>query len=358
MALAPHLPPPTCNIEHHHRMQRLKVLLVATVFGVCAGLSGAAMLVGWIWPTLGEGDAWVTSRSTSVRNRELLQDRVAALVQDTVFTFYSRASALGDANALSLGTPIGSGVGVLSQGWLVATLPLGSRATDLVVVGSDGLSYAVTEISNVKTAGISLVRIARESSDGTVRAQDQIHTVALGNGDISAPFDVALYSGGRWSASTIVDAELPLSTEAHTLGAPLFGYRLSDPVADGTWVFDGNGRLLGRMNKSMVVPLLENAQTLGQLVSGNPSTRPGLGVVGWYSEERPIIVSGQRMSGFYVSRADQKTTTIKKGDILLTINGIALTPSWWGTFSESGTVRVTLLRAGKTMEVSASVVKE
>ena len=60
----PHLPPPSCNLETHRRLRRLKILGAATFFGLIAGLTGASMMIAWIWPGYGGGDLWVVTEQT------------------------------------------------------------------------------------------------------------------------------------------------------------------------------------------------------------------------------------------------------------------------------------------------------
>jgi len=120
MAFPPHLPAPSCNVASHRKWQRIKILLAAAVFGLVAGLSGAAIMLGWIWPGWGGGDDWMVSRvNNSWLNRTQLEERVRIEMADRVAVVYSRANVWHGANYFSETDKIGEASVVTSDGWLV-----------------------------------------------------------------------------------------------------------------------------------------------------------------------------------------------------------------------------------------------
>lgn len=338
-------------------MERLKVLFVATFFGLAAGLSGAAMLVGWVWPVLGGGDIFITSRASNADQRQLVQGRVSALVQDTLFTVYNKTAAVSDKNIVSLGTPVGTGVGVLSQGWVVTALPPATRAQDLLLVGINGRSYSVTDIAVDKITGASYMRIARLLDGATTTIDQQIHTVPLAS-NIPAQSDIEAVNGNTWYFSSLTQTAASAPVEAHTLGATVYSYQPLSSLPSGAAVFDVNGRLVGFVIKNNVVALATDAAALAELTATKSFARVGLGVLGWFSEERPLILHGERVSGFFVSKVDTKTTILKKGDILLTVNGQPFTMNEWQKVGEPSTVRLTVYRNGANLELTAPTLKE
>jgi len=122
--LPPHLPPPVCNIADHKKWLRLKLILASAAFGLLAGLSGASILLGWIWPGYGGTDVWtVTEQNRSALSKVQLEEKIAKEIQERIFSVYARATAFNSDSYLKKSDKLGEGVAISSDGWLAMYLP-------------------------------------------------------------------------------------------------------------------------------------------------------------------------------------------------------------------------------------------
>ena len=97
----PHLPPKSSNVEAHRLWNRLKILLVIVVFSLLAGLSGASIMLGWIWPKFAEGDTWITSYTRPGLSRAQLEDRVREELSSRILGVYRGMGSINGANYLN-----------------------------------------------------------------------------------------------------------------------------------------------------------------------------------------------------------------------------------------------------------------
>src|SRR5690348_9892512 len=154
----PHLPPKTSSIETHRLWQRLKILLIVVVFSVIAGMSGASMMLGWIWPRFAEGDTWITSYARPGLTRAQLEDRIREEVSSRIVSVHKGSAGLSGTNYLN--KKIGDGIILSSDGWLALYQPNydGSYKTMNVVTG-DGRVWQPEKALLDKYSGILYVKI-------------------------------------------------------------------------------------------------------------------------------------------------------------------------------------------------------
>ncbi len=356
----PHLPPKTSNIELHRLWKRLKWLLAIVLFSVIAGMSGASMMLGWIWPRFAEGDTWITSYANPGLSRSQLEDRVRTEVSSRIVGVYKGAAVLNGANYLN--KKIGDGIILSSDGWLALYQPnYDSNYKNIYVVTDDGQVWQPEKGILDKYSGILYLKI-----------KDNQFKVAGFIDENTAPDDVFIFHNSYWYHGSALYPSLNYPIP-HLDSAPLLSYSLNGSFNAGEIAINSQGRVVGFVTeKNLLLPSYYLTRILPKVLSQQPISYPSLGVDGWFSEEQTIFSLkdksatssesapgiGEKVQGFVVSNVWSAANPLRRGDVLLEINGRVVTmDNLWYIISNSQTFNIKVLRAGKTIGLTAKLIQ-
>jgi S1-C subfamily serine protease len=143
----------------------------------------------------------------------------------------------------------------------------------------------------------------------------------------------------------------------HLDSAPLTSYSLNGLFNVGEVAINNQGRVVGFVTeKNLLLPSFYLTRILPKVLSQQTLSYPSLGVDGWFGDEQTIISEKTKVQGFMVTSVWSAPNLLRRGDILLEINGRIVTPdNLWYTISNNDTVNVKILRAGKTVELTIKV---
>lgn len=352
--LPPHLPAPMCNMESHQKWQRLKILLAATGIGLLAGLSGASMMLGWIWPRYGEGDTWAVSQNFSTLSKAQMDKRVSQEVVDRVFDIYSNATAFGSGSYLREQDLLGEAVAISSDGWLAMYFPSYSGSyKNWQILSSEKVVYNPEKALFDRYTGMIYVKISSKQQTSGLQFK-----VASFSGDIHSFDAVFVYQNKNWNRS-FVNFPVVDGGATHLDTAPAIFYSLDLTATVGSLVVNDQGRVVGFVNKNgLLLPNGYITSVMAGILGQQKITYPSLGVEGWFSLEQPIVINGEAVSGFAVNKVWGKSSPLKKGDVILEINGKDITkeiesgsPLWYNNQA----AKLKVLRSGKTLELESPI---
>ncbi len=351
MITPPHLPPQTCVISHHRSWQRIKLVIISTLFGALAGLTTAALFAAFFTTfTLSPEGFVVTSHTTPEGS---VSEAVNRRVASTVFTLYKKSSTLGGVTYLDPTDRLAEAVVGVSSGWLVASVPAyDGMFKDWRVVGEEGALFEVTKVLYDKYLGLAYVRVERLLPAGD-SSEEQLK-VALFTTSFDAPSVVFVRRGGELVPTRLVPADSRLFT-AHLDTVPTARYTLRDSFPAGSVVVNADGAVLGFVRQdNRLIP----TATVGSILAGI-SDRPvvtyrTLGVEGWFSDEAPLYTGAQSFDGLLVTRVLSSSSGLRRGDTIREINGRPVRfETIWYTSNEP-TARLKVFRAGKELELTVS----
>src|SRR3989344_3959507 len=340
----PHLPPKTSNIEVHRLWQRLKLLLVLVAFGLIAGMSGASMMLGWIWPRFAEGDTWITSNTRPGLSRAQLEDRVRAEVSSRIVSAHKGLAGLNGASYLN--KKIGDGIMLSSDGWLALYQPnYDGNYKNIYVVTGDGRVLQPEKALLDKYSGILYVKI----KDGQFK-------VSGFNDENSALDDVFIFHNSYWYHGSVLYPSLSYQVP-HLDSAPVLSYSLNGSFNVGEVVINNQGRVVGFVTeKNLLLPSFYLTRILPKVLSQQALSYPSLGVDGWFGDEQTIISEKTKIQGFMVTSVWSASNLLRRGDVLLEVNGRIVTPdNLWYNINNNQTVNVKILRGGKTADLAIKV---
>ncbi len=344
--LPPHLPPKSCSIENHRRLRRLKFLGVAVVFGLIAGMSGASMMLGWIWPRFAEGEAWITSYTRPSMSRVQLENHVREEISTRIVSIYKGSISAGGVSYLN--KKIGDGVMVSSDGWLAMYLPGydGGYKSLQVVTGDNKVSQPESAIFD-KYSNILFLKI----QDRQFKVVSFIDSVLVSD-DLFVFQDLYWYHG--FILYPILSGSIP-----HFDLAPLQFYSLSGLFGAGRVAVNNQGRVAGFITeKNLLLPSFYIARILPKVLSQKTVSYPSLGADGWFSDEQPIVFGKEKIKGFYVANVWSPASVLRKGDVITQVNGRVVEPdNLWYIINDSQSVDAKVLRGGKQLDLKVKIIQ-
>lgn len=347
----PHLPPKASNIENHRLWQRLKLLLGVAAFSLVIGASGASIMLGWIWPRYAEGDSWIASYNRPALSRAQLENRVRQEVSQRLVTVHRGSAVLGGANYLN--KKIGDGIMLSSDGWLAMYVPqYDGNFKNILVALQDGSIYQAQNAVWDKYTSMLYIKIQNE----------QFKVVGfMDENDILD--EVFVWQDANWYHSTVLYPLFDYKTP-HLDTAPIQQYSINSNFDSGAVAINSQGRIAGFIseNKSLI-PSAYITRMLSRVLSQQIVSYPSLGVEGWFSDEQAIFAvpesktkAGERLQGFLVSGVLSPSSLLRKGDVLLEINGeIVSFDNLWYIINGNETVSVRILRNDKETELNIKV---
>lgn len=344
--LPPHLPPKSCNIENHHRWRRLKILLVAVAFGLIAGMSGASIMLGWIWPRFADSEAWITSYTRPGLSRAQLENHVRAEISTRIAAVYKGSVAAGGVSYLN--KKIGDGIMVSSDGWLAMYAPnYDGVYKNMQVVTGDGRVAQPESALFDKHSGIVFIKI-----------KDRQFKVVSFTDTVLASDDLFVFQDSYWYHGFILYPFLSGQIPRFDL-APRQFYSLSGSFGAGKVAINNQGRVAGFITeKNLLLPSFYVARILPKILSQQMVSYPSLGTDGWFSDEQPIVVGKEKVSGFYVASVWSPASVLRRGDVLLTVNGRVVAPdNLWYIISDSQSVDAAVLRGGKQINLKVKIIQ-
>lgn len=342
----PHLPPKTSNVEFHHLWKRLKWLLAIVLFSVVAGMSGASMMLGWIWPRFAEGDMWVTSYTRPGLTRAQLESHIREEVSSRIVSVYKISSNINGAGYLN--KKIGDGVILSSDGWLAMYQPNYDGAyKGLNVVAGDGKVWQPEKALWDKYSGILYIKIP----DGQFKVAGFVD-------ENSALDEVFIFHNSYWYHGSVLYPSLNYQIP-HLDSAPLVSYSLNGSFNVGEVAINNQGRIVGFITeKNLLLPSYYITRILPNVLNKQSLSYPSLGVDGWFSEEQTIVSDKTKITGFLVTNVWSAPNQLRRGDVIREINGrIVTTDNLWYIVSNSQTLNLKVLRAGKVIDVTVKLVQ-
>lgn len=351
MAYPPHLPAPSCNVATHRKWQRIKILLAAAVFGLVAGLSGAAIMLGWIWPGWGGGDDWMVSRvNNSWLTHTQLEDRVRLEMVDRVAAVYTRVSSLHGVGYFSNDDKIGEAMVVTSDGWLVMRHSGSISGYKSWQVLFNDEVYKITNILADQNAGLVYFKLA-ENKQVAGRDGAQFKIVSFDNNLTHVGDEVYVLQNGGWQYAIVKQLLTKAVSLPHADSAPVARYSLNINVESGEIVIDKSGKVIGVVtDNGLVLPAQYISRVLAGVLEKKIVFYPSFGLEGWFNFEQPIVVGTESLKGFLVTKGS--SGDVRVGDVITEINGqIVNEENLWYNLNATSVARVKIFRIGKILEV-------
>ena len=355
--IPPHLPKQVSDIKRHKQWLNVKNIVIVSLFGLFAGICGGAMAVGWIWPMYGGGDTWVVSQNRSGSSPSVLEDIINNESSEKIFAIYKNTSRTGGLSYFSATDKIGEAVAISSDGWLVAHLPGGEpvfSAAKWRALGKDGAVYAAEKLLWDSYAGVAYIKIIPLGQEAGRSTVTQFRVAGFEDG-LEPLSEVYVHEGADWRFARL-GYKKPVSAGARLDSSPGFGYALEGDFSPGSVVITGRGRVAGFVSKDgVVLPSFAVTRVMPSVLNSQTVSYPSFGVTGWLSDEQPAVVEDEKIAGFVVSDIWNSKSKLKKGDVILEINGqIVADESLW--YNISGfEATLTISRAGKVFDLPAEL---
>ena len=324
----------------------MKVLLAASVLGLVAGISGASVMLGWIWPGYGGGDIWFGSYYRPGINRAQMEERIREDMESRVVTVYRGSPATRGVSYLRPENRIGEAIIISSDGWIAVYFPsFDGKFSSLSALSRDGQLYGFEKGLIDPYTGIAYLKV-----------QGAQFRVVSFNEDIKPNDSVSVFENGLWRPRSISGAVLGTYGAAHLDSAPMLAYSIDGGVSPSTVVVNTEGRIMGvTKGRNLMIPSEYITRVLPSVLGQGKIAYRTLGVEGWFSAEQPILVNRQKIEGFFINKVRDPKSLLRKDDIITHINGrVVDAAGLWYTNSEEK-ARLQILRQGRVVEAEARI---
>jgi len=347
----PHLPPPLCHVSNYRLKQRLKLLFFICFISMLAGLSGASIMINWIWPYGTDVGLMSYSFSRQQSARVQLQDKVKTEISSRVVKVYNLSAVLPDKS--------------------LAVLPAKDRLADAVIFSSDGWAvfYApvkpiVKQLYAVNSAD-AVVEIEKTVYDLNsrlmyVKLKDENLKVVNFSDDYSLNQAIFIYENNVWTDALLAETYYDFHSSPHLDSAPINSVLITGgKFSIGRVVINEQGRFIGFTIASDRLILANNIlNVMSGFLNNQAIIYPSLGVEGQSAREQSLVFAGKAIPGFYVSKVWASPSPFRVGDVILQINGIiADRQEIWYIINNINQVSVKVLRAGQEIEFNVNVLK-
>jgi hypothetical protein len=343
----PHLPPPVCNLSAHYIWSRLKFLCFVSFIGLIAGLSGASILAGWILPNITGDNSWYSINANNSNGVRLqLSDQVYNEISSRVLTIYSKIYDTEDTQYLDKTNIIGEAIILSTDGWVVLYQPdFKGSYKNFIALSKDGKTYQAESAIFDKYSGMLYIKI----KGAQFKVISFIDFIAI-------PDKFFVLQNGYWKNTALNNKTIAPFLNSHLDTAPIAVFALDDQFNAGAIVTNSQGKIAGFITKdNQLLPSEYITRTMSEILSSNNLIYYSLGIDGWYSEEKPIILKKQQIIGFQVAKVWSVNSSLLTGDIITKINGrdfIVENSNLWYDLNNSQPIKLTVFRNGKTIEIA------
>lgn len=358
--IPPHLPARASNLKAHRRWQRIQVLLLVVFFALIAGGTGAMMVLGWVWPGYGGGDAWVTSRQSRANlDREQPDELILKQMKERIFSVYKELSSLDKISYLNQQNKLGEAVSVGSDGWLVMYLKDARSFYSYKkwrALSAANALYKVDSALYDQYTRLAYFKISPAGATADDSNAVQLKVVSFAE-NLNTDEYLTVFVNNNWHDTSLGELWRGVFKDTHLDSVINYAYDLTGgPFKPGAIVMNIRGRLAGFVtDDNQLLPSTGITRVLPQVLSQKKIVYPSFGAAGWFSGEQPIIVDTESLIGFAVKDVWSKSSVLRRGDIILEINGQAATDeNLWYNLGEARP-RLKVWRRDKIIELETPI---
>jgi len=350
---APHLPKKKESKKIEIFSDRLKAIIFSVILAVFAGLTGAMIVLGWIWPYAGEGDTWVLSQTRSSISQKELEGIVKQEMASRIVSVYKKSSFLYGTEYFEPQNKISPAVLIGSDGWLVMyydqSLP---NFMNWKVVLEDGLVYEIEKAVKDDYSDLLYVRLS-----ALAEKEKQFKVVSFSDKDINSGDEVYVFQNGNWNISNVKFSVLPKKVDSHLDTSPVLKYLLTDKFDSGSVVINKQGRIVGIIDNGFnLLPYKTITRVMPFVLSESKIEYPSLEIKGFFSEEMPIKTDDGLVSAFMITKVLDAQSLLRAGDVITEIDGQKISlNTYYQTISSRENLLVKVLRRGKIIELEVEV---
>lgn len=352
----PHLPPPASDLATHKRWVRVKLIILISALSVFAGVTGGIMVIGWVWPNFIQEYGGGVSYTHQLPEAAQLSDRTRQELNERIMTVYQSTIPTGSASYSAVKGRHSEAVVVSSDGWILFYDQTPDKnIKNWRVIGFDGAVYTISELVPDVRSGLTYAKLNVDK----LRLDRQQFKVANFSLDLKPLDELFVYDQGGWQPSV---AQFPVARvlgDAYLDSTPNDFYALEEEFTPGSIVANVQGEITGIVREKNIVALSRSVvRALPNVLGQQRAIYASLGVEGVFSSDQPVLKGNSVQSGFLVTKV-VSPGQIRRGDIIVEINGQVVTSAtlWHTISSKPATVRLTVVRANKNIELTVPVVE-
>ena len=357
----PHLPEKVYSTKAAQSWQNIRLIIYVAIISLLAGFTGALVITAWFEPSLystqggvflinnnkndndKDNDITTWSQTPSVLAAKRLEFSTINIFDKTLQVsgnFYPESSFLGRVAMLS------------SSGWGVIYYPDFNKIklTNWLALDSQGLEYKIENTIFDSARGMLYVKFVGNN----FRVMSFPDWNNFGNGTKVWVSDYNVWKE-RQLGDTIVVAE-----SIHKITEQYSRLRLEPETEIGNIVMTEEGQFVGFVDKNGMLQTAWFADyQLPHLLENGEFIKNNIDWTGYFVERHGISdITGTPGNGFYIVNPGSDATILKKGDIIISVNGssIDLHNLWKTLLTTSGDFSLTVWRNNEEVDIKIHLI--
>ncbi len=342
---SPHLPPSSPETVMSPSYYRIRMFVSMVVIALLAGIAGALVVVGWIFPSnyLSEGILIRGQQGLSASFYSEPEQSVIRKIKNSSVEVF-RADAFFENGYYTKDAIVGSGVMLTSNGWGVVYAPQFTKMNvvpQLKVRDVQNVVYTPTTLVPDKSTGFVYFKLS--GNEFYVGSFPDWRTLAPG-------LEVFVYMDGVWRKESIGDLIQIQDTPIFAAAEQRMQYTLvPDMVSEGIVITD-SGNILGFIDESR--RLIDAWSIASHSIPGlTESGVVPVAKIEWRGRMVETVEAGKIIRGFMIESAGKNSGDIIKSDIIRAINGTPVNEFELYRMVRETPLTVTVWRSGNIFDI-------
>lgn len=348
----PHLPEKEFSEKHYHFWQNIRFIFYVVIISLLAGITGALVVSAWLQPSFysNEGSFLINknynsqkenistwSQTPSVLAARRLEFSTINIFDKTLQVsenFYPESAFIGRVAMLS------------SNGWGVMYYPNfdKNKLSTWLALDSQGLSYEIENTLFDSERGFVYIKFVGQN----FRVMSFPNWDNFTNGTKVWVSDYNVWKE-RQLGDTIVVVDKP-----HKITEQYSRLHLEPDTKVGDIVMTEEGQFVGFVdNEGLLQTAWYTQYQLTNLLEKNDFLKSDIDFSGYFVERHGVSDVAQTPgSGFYIVNVGNKKSGLKKGDIIIAINGSDIDPHnlWKTVLTTKGDLRFSVWRNNEDLD--------
>ncbi|MFH1789510.1 MAG: hypothetical protein ABH832_00340 [bacterium] len=351
--IAPHLPSPSCNLKNHTLFLRMKNIFFVILICAMVSVPVSIIVVSWVLPSISDSSIWINQFNRSDPINIQLSDIEKKDLKTKTTLIYDQQKIGRKNSSTTSNIFLGRAINISYDGWTALYYPeYKADESNLLGVSHDNRTYMSERRIFDRHTGILYLKLNLKGDNlrvanlgAEITPTDDYYALTQNSYDhinISGPYFIDF--GEQIDAAPRVRHSLSGSYTAKT----------------GSFIVDRSGKVVGLIEDSgHILPMKYINGFVQDLLSNNSLQYVTLGVSGWFSAQRPIIIDDKSVQGFHVTKLNSNKNALKSDDIILLINGTIVDEDnlWYNTRGKK-TAELVVLRGGNRITILADVLPD
>jgi hypothetical protein len=313
MKKIPHLPPKSCNINAHYKLQFLPWLLFFVMISIIAGVAATLSTVAWIAPSVVVEQPMYQIFGDRRNSNINVDQMVLRQTKQRILNIYNKNKKIGN-KFYSEDARLFDVVGLSADGWVVGYYPdyIRGMEKNWDIIDYQGEIFSIEKSFIDPISALLYLKIKK----------DDLRVMSFANFDINDNHIWSLY--GNNTVFSSFDSFIKNKNNISSyIWNPLYTSKLDNDLDIGSILLNAKGELVGFSDKdNNVIFGWYVEKQINSILENNQVKYTALSVQGFFVDQLINESMIEPVKGFYITTSFTRPTekTIGVGDLILSVN--------------------------------------